>query len=183
VETLSYGKVCGEAEAAVCGEGLTMRRLVFGVLLGLLLPLAAPAQMSMPMGGTMNVPMTAPANAPVGVDKPWMRYLLPNIPAAAYMQLYNKGAAPEVLTSAASPACGMVMLHESQDDSGMAMMMDVPDLTIPAGGSVALAPGGYHLMCMNPVMKTGTLVTVTLRFQGGATLPVTMPVYGPAGAP
>jgi copper(I)-binding protein len=155
-----------------------MRRLVIGVLLGLL-PLAARAQMSMPMSGTMS----SPATAAISVEKPWMRYLLPNIPAAAYMQLHNTGAAPVVLTSAASPACGMVMLHQSQDDSGMAMMTDVPSLTIPARGSVALAPGGYHLMCMNPVMKTGNQVTVTLSFQGGATLPVTMPVYGPAGAP
>ncbi len=117
----------------------------------------------------------------VTVAKPWMRYLLPNIPAGGYLTLNNEGSADAVLTGAASPACGMLMLHKSADESGMAMMMDVPHVIVPAHGSITFAPGGYHLMCEQPVMKIGETVAVTLRFQDGENLQVAMPVYGAAG--
>jgi copper(I)-binding protein len=112
-----------------------------------------------------------------------MRYLLPNIPAGGYLVLKNAGDTPAVLTGAASPACGMLMLHESQDSSGMAMMMDVPNVTVPPHGAITFAPGGYHLMCMQPSMKVGTKVPVTLQFQDGSTLALMMPVYGASGQP
>jgi copper(I)-binding protein len=123
------------------------------------------------------------AHAQITVQKPWMRYLLPNLPAAAYMVVHNDGGTKAVLSGAASPACGMLMLHQSQDDSGMAMMMDVPMITIPAHGFLLLAPGGYHLMCMAPVMKIGTKVKLTLNFTDGRTVALSVPVYGPAGPP
>jgi copper(I)-binding protein len=113
----------------------------------------------------------------------WIRYLLPSIPAAGYMVLANTGDDDVVLSKAASPACGMLMLHKSQDDSGMAMMMDLQSVTIPAHGSVTFAPGGYHLMCMQPSMKIGEKIPVVLTFQDGATLATTMSVYGAQNAP
>jgi copper(I)-binding protein len=126
----------------------------------------------------------APAAAPgVTVEKPWLRFLLPSLPAAAYMSLRNAGAADVVLTAAASPACGMLMLHKSEDDSGMSMMMDVTTITIPAHGAVTLAPGGYHLMCMQPRMKVGDTVHLTLTFADGATVAATAEVYGAQSGP
>lgn len=112
-----------------------------------------------------------------------MRYLLPTLPAAGYLTVHNNGPAPEVLTGAASPACGTLMLHESEDESGMAMMMDVPTITIAPGGSVSFSPGGYHLMCMQPRMKPGEKIDVTLNFQHGAKVSTIVPVYGATGAP
>jgi copper(I)-binding protein len=129
------------------------------------------------------LPGLAAAEQTVTVQNPWMRYLLPNIPAAGYMTLKNPGAAPVTLTGASSAACGMLMLHKSQDDSGMAMMMDVPNITIPPHGSQTLAPGGYHLMCMQPHMKIGDTVPVTLTFQNGASVSASLPVYGAQGSP
>ena len=133
--------------------------------------------------GAVSSPMAWAATSSVTVEKPWIRYLLPNIPAAGYMMLQNTGDNAAVLTAAASPACGMLMLHESQDDSGMAMMMDVPSVTIPAHGSISFAPGGFHLMCMQPRMKVGDNVPVTLSFQDGSTLGAILPVYGAQTAP
>lgn len=123
------------------------------------------------------------ANPAVTVTKPWMRYLLPSLPAAGYMTLHNSGNADAVLTAAVSPGCGMLMLHKSQDDSGMAMMMDMQTISIPAKGSITFAPGGYHLMCMRPKMKIGEALPVTLTFQDGSTLAATLPVYGAQTAP
>jgi copper(I)-binding protein len=112
-----------------------------------------------------------------------MRYLLPNLPAAGYMVLRNDGDADAVLTGAASPACGMLMLHKSANDSGMEMMMDVQSVTVPAHGSVSFAPGGFHLMCMQPIMKVGDKLRVTLQFQDGSKLVAVLPVYGAQNAP
>jgi copper(I)-binding protein len=99
------------------------------------------------------------------------------------MTLHNAGNTDAVLTAAASPGCGSLMLHKSQDDSGMAMMMAMPTITVPANGSVTFAPGGYHLMCMQPKMKIGEQLPVTLSFQDGSTLSTTMLVYGAQNAP
>jgi copper(I)-binding protein len=116
--------------------------------------------------------------ANVTVSKPWMRFLLPSIPAAGYMVLQNNGNNNEILTGASSPACSSLMLHESKDESGMAMMMDVPSVVIPAHGSVTFAPGGYHLMCMNPKMKVGDNIPVTLTLKSNVTLSFSAKVYG-----
>ena len=47
-------------------------------------------------------------------------------------------------------------------------------LAIPAGGAVALKPGGYHLMFMGlkRPLKKGERFPVTLRFQTAGTLKV-----------
>ncbi len=99
------------------------------------------------------------------------------------MTVRNDGDSDAVLTGASSPSCGMLMLHKSEDSSGMAMMMDMQTITIPAHGSVTFQPGGYHLMCMSPVMKLGDTVKLTLSFQDGPAMTVAAPVYGAQGAP
>jgi copper(I)-binding protein len=48
---------------------------------------------------------------------------------------------------------------------------------------VTFAPGGYHLMCMQPSMKIGETVNVTLMFQDGSKLAAALPVFGPQGSP
>jgi len=125
--------------------------------------------------------MAAPSG--LTVSTPWMRYLLPNIPAGGYMILKNASDADVVVTGASSPACGMLMLHKSDESSGMASMTDVQRVTVPAHGSVSFAAGGYHLMCMQPRMHVDGRVEVTLQFLGGDSMVVLMPVYGVAGAP
>jgi copper(I)-binding protein len=112
-----------------------------------------------------------------------MRFLLPSLPASGYLVLQNNGDTAETLTGASSPACGSLMLHESEDNSGMAMMMMVPSVPIPAHGSVTFAPGGYHLMCMAPKMKIGAKVPVTLTLQPGGALTYLAPVYSATTAP
>lgn len=137
------------------------------------------------LGLLAALPGLAQAGAPAGVSvqQAWVRYLLPNIPAGAYFTLNNASDTPAVLTSASSPACATLMLHESTDMGGTAMMMAVQSAPVPAHGSLALVEGGYHLMCMGPKMKIGDKVQITLGFQDGASLTLSAPVYGPAGVP
>lgn len=131
------------------------------------------------------LPSLALAGAPSGVtaQNAWVRYLLPTLPAGAYLTLTNNSATQVILTGASSPACSMLMLHESVDSSGTAMMMSVSTITIPAHGALALSEGGYHLMCMDPKMHPGGQIPLTLEFQDGSTLPLKAIVYGPSGPP
>ncbi len=51
----------------------------------------------------------------------------------------------------------------------MGRMVHVDSVPVPAHGSVAFKPGGYHLMCMKPkpAMKPGATVSVSLEFADG----------------
>jgi copper(I)-binding protein len=112
-----------------------------------------------------------------------MRFIIKATPAAGYMTLKNDGDRAVVLTGASSPACGMLMLHQSKQENGVDRMMHVGKLDVPAHGSLTLSPGGYHLMCMQPkdAMKIGASVPVTLTFADGQTVTAQFPVKGPGG--
>ncbi len=128
-------------------------------------------------------PGAARAAGPVQVRAPWFRYLLARIPAGGYLTLANTGAAPAVLTGAESPACGTLRLHRSETAGGTERMVRVRRITIPAHGTFRFAPGGYHLMCMQPKMHPGQAVPVTLRFADGSRITVRFAVRGANGAP
>lgn len=115
--------------------------------------------------------LALPAHAAdnVTVKDGWFRALPANLPAGGYFTLHNGGTATIKLTGAESPACGMIMLHKSEQQNGAGTMMEVPSIAVAAGADLTFAPGGYHLMCMNPTaaMKPGAKVKVTLEFADG----------------
>jgi copper(I)-binding protein len=123
------------------------------------------------------------ADSGVKVSAPWMRLVVPSRPAAGYFTLSNDTAKAQVLIGAASPACGMLMLHQSVQQNGMDRMSMVKSVRIPAHGDVKFAPGGYHLMCMSPSkdMTPGHSVPVTLRFADGSSITTSFPVRGATG--
>lgn len=125
------------------------------------------------------VAMASPSG--LRVTHPWFRYLLPQVPAGGFMVLKNDTAAPIILTGTQSPACGMAMLHESVNKSGMDMMTAIKSVTVPAHGIFRFAPGGYHVMCMKPKMAVGKPVPVTLSFQNHPPMTVFFMVEGPNG--
>lgn len=129
-----------------------------------------------PAPKAQNVQVGSPPSSAVTVSKPWFRYILPQTPAGGYMTLENQSSSPAVLTGAASPACSMMMLHRSETKNGKEIMAGVSNVVVPPGGSLSFAPGGYHLMCMEPKMKPGQHVPVTLTFQDGQTINATFPV-------
>ena len=120
------------------------------------------------------------ASADLTVEQPWMRFIIKSRPAAGYFTLHNNGGAAVQLTGAASSACGMLMLHQSKEVNGVEKMLPVKSVTVPAHGVIAFAPGGYHLMCMQPkaAMQVGASVPVTLTFAGGAKVSAQFPVKG-----
>jgi hypothetical protein len=112
----------------------------------------------------------SPASDDITVSNGWFRALPAKLPAGGYFDLHNGGKIAAHLTGATSPACGTLMLHKSNEAGGMSSMADVPSVDIAPGATVKFAPGGYHLMCMEPsaAMKPGALVSVTLKFSGGS---------------
>ena len=123
--------------------------------------------------------------APSGllVSRQWFRLIMPSLPAAGYFTLSNDTDTPQSLVGAASPGCGMLMMHKSVSKNGEENMVMVPSVAVPAHGKVEFAPGGYHLMCMSPtpLMKPGQSVPVTLRLANGTTLNARFPVRGATG--
>lgn len=115
--------------------------------------------------------LSTPAlGAGITVKDGWFRALPGKLPAGGYFTMHNGGAASVSLTGASSPACGMLMLHKSEEAAGMSRMEDVTKVDVPAGGDVKFAPGGYHLMCMDTTaaMKIGATVPVTFSFADGS---------------
>jgi len=125
--------------------------------------------------------IAAPPNATV--SDAWIRALPASVPSGGYFTLHNNGSAPLKLTGASSPACGMLMLHKSEDMGGMMHMDDMTTIDVPAKGTLKFAPGGYHLMCMDATsaIKPGNTVDVTLQFAGGAALTAKFIVKNAAG--
>lgn|SRR5690348_7893294 len=112
----------------------------------------------------------------------WIRAMPGHLPAAGYFTIRNGGRDPVSLSGASSPACGMLMLHRSSSDNGMSSMSDVESIAIPAGGTMRFAPGGYHLMCMDPKpLMHGARVPITLQFSNGRTLATTFLVKDARG--
>jgi copper(I)-binding protein len=109
---------------------------------------ARPGSLKWSARGTLGFAflVLAPASAaePVTVSKPWFRYVAPQVPADGYMTLTNHADRPAVLTGAASPACGTLTLHRSEGAGDTGQTVPVPSVTVPAGGTLSFAQGGYH---------------------------------------
>ena len=116
----------------------------------------------------------AASAAKVTVSDAWIRALPAHLPAAGYFTAQNNGRHDVDITGAETLACGMLMLHLSSDEKGMGSMSEVPKVTVPAGGAVKFAPGGYHLMCTDPkpALRPGRTVPVALHFSDGTSMVV-----------
>jgi periplasmic copper chaperone A len=125
------------------------------------------------------VARAAPSDAVISGGR--MQVLLPSRPAAGYFTLENRGDGPMVLNGASAPDCQSLMLHRSSTEGGMSTMAMVAAVPVPPHGSIRFAPGGYHLMCVEP---TGILLTrqgnetVTLHFVGGGSVSAPFAIQG-----
>jgi len=132
---------------------------------------------------TATVAVAAPVASPLRIETPWMRALPGSVPAGGYFILHNDGKTAVTLTGAQSPACGMLMLHLSENQGGMSSMRHVDSVDVAPGGVLEFKQGSYHLMCMQPgpAIKPGAKVPVTLTFKDGAKLTADFPVRNAAG--
>lgn len=86
---------------------------------------------------------------------------------AGYMMIVNEGDTPDRLIEARADF-PRVEVHEIiEQDDVMRMQQLAEGLDIPAGGTVMLEPGGYHVMFMgvSEAFEVGDEIPVTLVFE------------------
>lgn len=107
------------------------------------------------------------ARSEVTVTEAWVRGTVPGQKATGvFMKL--KSTEDVSLVNAASPAAGIVEIHEMVMRDNIMAMRSIDDVPLPAGKTVELKPGGHHVMLIDlfkPLAK-GDKVPVTLTFVG-----------------
>lgn len=136
------------------------------------------------------VALAAPlAAAPLRIDTPWLRETPPAAKTGAgYALIRNPNRQEDRLLGGSTAIADAVEVHSMTMDGGIMRMRPVTDgLAIPAGGSVALRSGGYHLMLtgLKRPLKRGETVEIRLRFARAGSVPVRFKVeaidYGQGG--
>jgi copper(I)-binding protein len=109
----------------------------------------------------------------------WIRAMPPGMKmTAGFGRLHNAGSETIELTTFSSPQFGDVSLHRTELVEGVSRMREVPSLVVAPGQSVALEPGGYHLMLMMPggPLAEGQVVTVEMTGSDGRSFNFAVPV-------
>jgi copper(I)-binding protein len=103
----------------------------------------------------------------IAVSDAWVRSTVPGQKATgAFMKI----TAPQTarLVSASSPVAGVVEIHEMKMERDVMKMSALSQgLVLPAGQTIELKPGGYHVMLMDlkSALSPNTQVAVKLTFQ------------------
>jgi len=100
-----------------------------------------------------------------------------------FMTLHNPATHEHTLVSAASDVAATVQLHTHTLVDGVMQMREVEGgIVVPAGETVMLQPGGYHVMLMglHAPLKEGDTFPVTLTFDGGQVTTVDVQVLTPS---
>lgn len=119
------------------------------------------------------------AFAELDIGNAWIKNLPPTIPVrAGYMTIHNTQIEAVSIIAISSDAFASVEIHQTIERDGMMRMDAVPTLTIEAGASVQLAPGGLHLMMMNPTeaTKPGDTLKIVIELDDGSTQNLNMTV-------
>ena len=121
---------------------------------------------------------TAAWAADVEVIEPYVRAVPPGAPAtAAFMQLKDNGD-DIALVKAHSDVAESVELHTHTHDNGVMRMRPIKQLDLKKGETVALQPGGHHIMLigLTRALKEGDTVNIDLEFSDGSHEKVSAPV-------
>jgi copper(I)-binding protein len=137
---------------------------------------------------TLALSVAAAQSAPaMGLEvlQPWSRPAVAGTTGAGYMVIANHGKAADVLTAVESPIAAKVEIHQMSMAGGVMSMARRDRIAIPAGGTVAFGPGGYHLMLLNlkRTLRAGDDAPATLVFASGARVGVRFKVGDGLGPP
>ena len=109
----------------------------------------------------------------LNISDPWIREVPPvSTVSAVYLRIENTGEEDDRLTGVSSNASRFTEIHKTRiDENNIATMEMVDYLTIPAGKTTELKPGGSHIMLrelINP-LKKGDIVLINLIFEKAGT--------------
>jgi len=119
------------------------------------------------------------------IDKGYVRLAaVKGQPAAAYFTLHGSGK-DNTLISVSTEYAIRSEMHESMKMNGMSAMKPIDHLPLPAGGTIAFAPGGKHLMLydVNPEIVPGRTLALTFTFSDGTRLQYPALVIAAGAAP
>jgi copper(I)-binding protein len=129
-------------------------------------------------GSSASAPASSEvASAPTSltIEGAWARPAVAGAESAAYFTITGAPDQPDSLLEASSPDAMSVELHEvTADASGMMGMHPIDRLDIPAGGTIELKPGSYHLMVMGLTkeLAVGGTLELELVFADAGTIVV-----------
>ncbi|MTH34648.1 DUF1775 domain-containing protein [Paracoccus limosus] len=135
-------------------------------------------------GGDQAAAPAADQAGDIRVDGAFARATPPGADlAGGFLTIHNRGAADR-LVEVSTALADHVEIHEMVMQGDVMTMRPQPDgLPIPAGQTVELKPGGYHLMLMGlkQPLAQGETVPLTLTFEKAGKLDATLQV-GPVNA-
>ncbi len=111
------------------------------------------------------------ASGAIRLEEAYARALPPGQPnSAVFLRLTNEGASDRALVGAASRVCDVVELHTHRMEDGMMRMRRIDRIPLPAGETVALEPGGLHIMLigLHEPLRAGDSVPLELVFDDGS---------------
>ncbi|WP_322034005.1 copper chaperone PCu(A)C [Paraburkholderia sp. J76] len=140
--------------------------------LALALPLAAAA-----------LPALAASSGAMMVSDCWIRSMPGDTPSGGYFKLMNMSDKNIDLVGVSTDAFGMSMLHQTQSSGSTSKMVMVDKASVPANGSLAFAPGGYHVMFekAKKPLTVGSAIPVTFKFSDGENVEAQCAVKNAAG--
>jgi copper(I)-binding protein len=163
------------------------RLLIFALIASVLTACAPAANSSTSQNGIQieqaRIVVRGPATQMAGMGGPTAMagMNMDSSSLAGYMIIKNAGSTDDQLLTAAADFAGMVMLHKSVIGSnGVATMQQLPSIDIPAGQTVALQPGGFHIMFMDlkTVPQVGSQIALTFVFRNAGTISAQADVVG-----
>lgn len=108
----------------------------------------------------------AATGSSVRIADAWVRAPAPGQKTAgAYVALTSDRDA--AIVAAGSAAAARVEMHSTSTEGGVMRMRALPRIELPAGRTVKLTPGGFHLMLIDvkQPLKVGDKVPLTLSVQ------------------
>lgn len=122
----------------------------------------------------------------IEIDHPWSRATPPTARiGAGFMTLTNRGDSADRLVAVTSAVADRVEIHQTTIGAdGMASMQPLDDgLPLPAGATVTLKPGSFHLMFvgLKHPLQDGASFDATLEFEQSGAVDVRF-VIGAMGA-
>ncbi|WP_425518254.1 copper chaperone PCu(A)C [Paraburkholderia edwinii] len=112
----------------------------------------------------------------------WIRLLPGDLPSGGYFSAMNMGQKPVDLLRVQTDAYGSAMLHQTVSNGSTSKMDMVDKVSVPADGTLAFKPGGYHVMLEQPKrpLKIGDRIPFTFVFSDGEHLQAECETKSPA---
>lgn len=110
------------------------------------------------------------------VSNGWTRATPPRaVAGGGFVTITNHGSKDDILVSASAAVSGKAELHEMSVVDNIMKMRHLPGgVPIPAGETVELKPGGFHVMFLDlkAPLKKGDTLNVSLTFEKAGTVEV-----------